>query len=67
MTERPTASVLEPQAVAEWLDMDVDWVMRSIEEDELPVLGYRGDGTPLLATDEVSAWLRRPRLSDDET
>jgi hypothetical protein len=33
----------------------------------LPVLGYRGDGVPLLAADEIRAWLRRPTLHDDET
>jgi hypothetical protein len=61
------ASVLEPRAVADWLEADVDWVMRAIAADGLPVLGYRSDGTPLLAPDEVRAWLRRPTLADDET
>jgi hypothetical protein len=67
VTQRPTAAVLEPQAVALWLDIDVDWVLRSIAEDGLPVLGYRSDGTPLMATEEISAWLRRPSVADDET
>jgi hypothetical protein len=33
----------------------------------MPVLGYRTDGTPLLATSEVGSWLRRPSAADDET
>lgn len=60
-------SVLEPTAVAAWLDADVDWVMRAIATDGLPVLGFRSDGTPLLVADEVRAWLRRPSVADDET
>ena len=67
MTVRPDAQVLEPVAVAAWLDTDVAWVMRAIADDGLPVLGYRDDGTPLLATDEVRDWLRRPRREDDCT
>lgn len=64
---QPGATVLEPQDVAVWLDTDVDWVLRAIEDDGLPALGYRSDGTPLLAVDEVRSWLRRPTLADDET
>jgi hypothetical protein len=67
VTERPVASVLEPHAVAVWLDTDLDWIMRAIAHDGLPVLGYRTDGIPLMATGEVQAWLRRPTLADDET
>ncbi|WP_187369454.1 hypothetical protein [Baekduia soli] len=63
----PSAEVLEPQAVAEWLHIDVTWVLAAIARADLPVLGYRSDGVPLLATDEVQAWLRRPTLADDET
>jgi hypothetical protein len=67
VTRPPAASVLEPGAVADWLDTDVEWVMRAIVDDGLPVLGYRTDGIPLMATAEVQAWLRRPSLADDET
>lgn len=67
LTDPPPAAVLEPGAVAEWLDTDLDWVVHAISDGGLPVLGRRGDGTPLLATDEVRAWLRRPTLADDET
>ncbi len=63
----PTASVLDPFDVAVWLDADIPWVMRAIAEEGLPVLGYRSDGVPLLAADEVRAWLRRPSRHDDET
>ena len=65
--QQPTVPVLEPQAVAEWLATDVAWVMRAIADDGMPVLGYRSDGMPLLATSEVRSWLRRPTAADDET
>ena len=67
MTEPPIAAVLEPEAVAAWLDTDLEWVVNAIAHDGLPVLGVRSDGTPLLATEEVRAWLRRPQLADDES
>jgi hypothetical protein len=67
VTEPPIASVLEPQAVAVWLDTDLEWITRAIVDDGLPVLGYRTDGIPLMATEEIQAWLRRPTLADDET
>jgi hypothetical protein len=67
MTEPPIAPVLEPDAVAAWLDVDHAWVEQAIASEGLPVLGYRSDGTPLLAVDEVRAWLRRPTPADDET
>ena len=67
MTDPPTTSLLEPRAVAVLLDVEVEWVMRAIADQRLPVLGYRSDGVPLMATSEVRAWLRRPTLHDDET
>jgi hypothetical protein len=67
MTQLPRADVLEPQAVAEWLDVDLDWVLCAIAGDDLPILGSRSDGVPLMATCEIQAWLRRPTLADDET
>jgi hypothetical protein len=67
MPQPPAAAVLEPDAVADWLDIDLEWIMRSIAHDGLPILGYRTDGIPLMATGEVQAWLRRPTLADDET
>lgn len=65
MTQPPIAAVLEPEAVAAWLDTDLAWVTHAIAHDGLPVLGVRTDGTPLMATEEVRAWLRRPQISDD--
>lgn len=67
MSVRPHAVVLEPDAVAEWLVVDVDWVLRAIDRDGMPVLGYRSDGVPLLARDEVLAWLHLRSAPDDET
>ena len=67
MTMPPSAPVLEPAAVAVWLDVDTAWGLRAIACDGMPVLGYRSDGVPLLDRDEVRAWLRRPSPSDDET
>ena len=58
--------VVEPAAVAAWLDVEPEWVAAAIAEG-LPVLGYRGDGVPLLVVGEVRAWLRRPTLADDAT
>ena len=63
----PSAEVVEPGAVARWLDVEVDWVLRAIRDDGLPVLGFRGDGTPLVSVAEVRSWLRRPQAADDET
>lgn len=67
MTRLPSAEVLEPHGVADWLDVDADWVVRAIARDHLPILGLRSDGVPLMATCEIQAWLRRPTLADDET
>jgi hypothetical protein len=67
MTDRPIADVLDPAAVAAWLDVDVGWVAQAITDGALPVLGHRSDGTPLMATCEIQAWLRRPSVADDET
>jgi hypothetical protein len=67
MTRPPADSLLEPGAVAAWLDVGFEWVMDAIEHRGLPVLGYRSDGIPLMAAGEIQAWLRRPTLADDET
>ncbi len=53
--------------MAAWLDTDLDWVTHAIAHEGLPVLGVRSDGTPLLAAEEVRAWLRRPSVRDDES
>ena len=56
--------LLEPAALAAWLDVDVRWIDPAIARG-LPVLGRRGDGTPLFVVGDVRAWLRRPRVEDD--
>jgi hypothetical protein len=58
--------VVEPETVAAWLDVELEWVAVAIDHG-LPVLGYRSDGTPLLVVGEVRTWLRRPTLDDDAT
>jgi hypothetical protein len=58
--------VIEPAAMAVWLDVEPGWVDGAIAEG-LPVLGYRSDGVPLFAVGEVRAWLRRPTIDDDAT
>jgi hypothetical protein len=63
----PAGAVLEPIEVATWLDADLSWVMQALAEKGMPVLGHRSDGLPLLAADEIRAWLRRPTVHDDET
>ncbi|MDX6732112.1 MAG: hypothetical protein QOC54_2060 [Baekduia sp.] len=67
MTEAlATDLVVEPAAVAAWLDVEPEWIATAITQG-LPVLGYRSDGVPLVVVGEVRAWLRRPTLDDDAT
>jgi hypothetical protein len=67
VTEAPASDlVVEPAAVAAWLDVEPEWVAGAIAEG-LPLLGYRSDGVPLVLVGEVRAWLRRPTLDDDAT
>ena len=67
MTSLPAALVIEPEAVAEWLDVDLEWLTHAVAHQGMPVLGYRSDGVPLFCTSEIRAWLRRPTIADDET
>ena len=67
MTDLPAAEILECSAVAEWLDVDLEWVQHAIAHRGLPVLGRRSDGAVLLSRHEIQAWLRRPSPHDDET
>jgi hypothetical protein len=62
----PADLVLEPEAVAAWLDVEPGWLAAAIDRG-LPVLGRRSDGVPLVVVGEVRAWLRRPTLEDDAT
>ena len=63
----PGDALLLPAEVAEWLDVDLEWVQRQVESEGLPVLGYTSAGEPVVAADEVRAWLRRPDPHGDET
>lgn len=67
MPDPPDDALLDPAEVAAWLHVDETWVGHAIAEDELPVMGYRSDGRPIVAAVEVRAWLRRPDPHGDET
>jgi hypothetical protein len=60
-------AMLMPAEVAQWLDVDVGWVQRAVEAEDLPVLGFTSAGEPVVAAAEVRAWLRRPDPHADET
>ncbi len=60
-------ALLSPREVAAWLVVDERWVARAIARDDLPVMGYRSCGTPVVSAGEVRAWLRRPDPLGDET
>jgi hypothetical protein len=59
--------LLGPAEVAAWLDVDEDWLARSVTHDELPVMGWTSDGRPIVIAGEVRAWLRRPDPQGDHT
>lgn len=63
----PDDALLGPDEVAAWLHVDEAWVARAVAEEQLPVMGYRSDGQPVVAAQEVRAWLRRPDPRADET
>jgi len=65
--EPPDEALLQAADVAEWLDVDLDWLERAIERDALPVMGFTSAGEPVVAAVEVRAWLRRPDPRGDET
>ena len=60
-------TLLGPAEVAAWLDVDEDWLTRSVTRDELPVMGWTSDGRPIVVAGEVRAWLRRPDPYGDQT
>jgi hypothetical protein len=60
-------ALLRPCDVAAWLDVDEAWVTLAIGRDALPVMGWTGDGEPVVAASEVRAWLRRPDPYGDST
>jgi hypothetical protein len=53
--------------VAAWLEVDEEWLARAVARDALPVMGYTSTGEPVVAAEEVRAWLRRPDPRGDET
>jgi hypothetical protein len=53
--------------IAAWLEVDDDWLARAVARDALPVMGYTSTGEPVVAAEEVRAWLRRPDARADET
>ena len=63
----PDDALLSAAEVADWLDVDEDWLTKAIAEDDLPVMGWTSDGRPVVAAGEVRAWLRRPDPHGDET
>lgn len=63
----PDDALLSPPEVAEWLVVDERWVARAIAREDLPVMGFRSCGTPVVSAGEVRAWLRRPDPHGDET
>jgi hypothetical protein len=63
----PDDALLRPGEVAEWLQVDEDWVARAVANEDLPVMGFTSAGEPVVAAEEVRAWLRRPDPHGDET
>lgn len=66
-SDPPGDALLLPADVAKWLDVDPGWVQRAVESEGLPVLGFTSAGEPVVAAEEVRAWLRRPDPHGDET
>ena len=60
-------ALLGPAEVADWLDVDEQWLARTVERDDLPVMGYTSAGLPVVLAAEVRAWLRRPDPDADST
>ena len=66
-SEPPDDALLGPADVAAWLHVDERWLERAVEEDALPIMGRTSTGEPVVAAQEVRAWLRRPDPYGDET
>ncbi|HYF25790.1 MAG TPA: hypothetical protein VD931_08645 [Baekduia sp.] len=60
-------ALLDPPAVAAWLQVDPGWVRQAVRDEQLPVMGFTTTGDPVVAAGEVRAWLRRPDPHGDET
>ena len=67
IAEPPDDALLGPADVAAWLQVDDHWLGRAVADDALPVMGWTSTGEPVVAAQEVRAWLRRPDPHGDET
>lgn len=65
--EPPDEALLCAADVAAWLDVDEAWLARAVARGSLPVMGWTSSGEPVVAAQEVRAWLRRPDPRADET
>jgi hypothetical protein len=63
----PDDALLGPADVAAWLQVEEAWLVQTIAQDALPVMGYTTAGDPVVAAGEVRKWLRRPDPLADET
>jgi hypothetical protein len=63
----PDDALLCAAEVAAWLQVDEAWLAQAVARDHLPVMGYTSAGEPVVAANEVRAWLRRPDPYGDHT
>jgi hypothetical protein len=63
----PDDALLGAADVASWLQVDEAWLAHAIAHEHLPVMGYTSTGDPVVAANEVRAWLRRPDPDADCT
>ena len=63
----PDDALLGAADVASWLQVDEAWLAHAIAHEHLPVMGYTSTGDPIVAANEVRAWLRRPDPGADST
>ena len=66
-TEPADDALLGPADVAAWLDVDEEWLVRTVRAEDLPVMGWTSTGEPVVCAAEVRAWLRRPDPHGDTT
>jgi hypothetical protein len=66
-TEPADDALLGPSDVAQWLDVDAEWLARAVRAEGMPVMGWTSSGDPVVCAAEVRAWLRRPDPHGDTT